>query len=380
MSCQGNFPLTALYVHLYQKQFNMKKLFYLLVLSLVAFSCGDDKKTEEEVGEDTTPPGKVTKVTSRPGYGTVTLKWSRPTDGDYGYTAIEFTRKGESVALQARDSITITGFEDTQPYEFSLFATDKNQNRADAVKITETPRESPSSMVESTIVLIQNGMLASFSWENVTGSLVTVTVNYTDADGNPKTASKMSTVDRDHISIDMPAKQQTVNVVVASGSVTQPAKEILVKHLPDRRKWTVTDVSSEELTGEGSANGHAIHAIDGSTSTYWHTKWSGSYVPTLPNYVVYDMQENVALSYLKVIQRSTGKSLNTVEILLGPDADNLTQAGSLTFPDANGGSQEITFDPPVSGRILKLNMPDSRHSGNHCMIAEIEIEGTVVVE
>lgn len=359
----------------------LKKLFYLLFLSTLAFSCGDTETTEPEPEEDTTPPGKVAGVIARSGYGTVTLKWTRPTDEDYGYTSVEFTRKGEPVALQARDSIVISGFEDTQSYEFSLFATDKKQNRAEAVKITATPGESPSALVRASVDFVLNSIVATVSWENITGALVTVTANYKDADGNPKSVSKMSTADRDFLSFKL-FSEQTVDIAVSSGSVQQPPIEFAAAPdlTPDKKTWTVVSVSSEELTGEGSNNGRAVHAIDGTTSTFWHTKWTGGNVPTLPNFIVYNMQATLEFTKIKVTQRLNGKSLNTVEILLGPDANNLTQVGSLTFPDANGGSQEITFPEPVSGRILKLNMPDTRSSGKHSFIAEIEFDGVIAGE
>ena len=39
--------------------------------------------------------------------------------------------------------------------------------------------------------------------------------------------------------------------------------------------WQVVEVSSEETSGEGSDNGHAIHAFDGLKGTFWHTQWKG---------------------------------------------------------------------------------------------------------
>lgn len=43
-----------------------------------------------------------------------------------------------------------------------------------------------------------------------------------------------------------------------------------------KTNWTILSVDSEEATGEGANNGHAIHAIDGVESTFWHTQWQNA--------------------------------------------------------------------------------------------------------
>lgn len=57
----------------------------------------------------------------------------------------------------------------------------------------------------------------------------------------------------------------------------------------DRQTWKITKVSSEEPTGEGAANGHAIHALDGNDDTYWTTEWKAS-KPGPPHILTIDMQ------------------------------------------------------------------------------------------
>jgi len=149
----------------------MKKILFVLFVGMFFFACGKDNGSDSEPVKDTTPPGSVSNVTVRPGYGDVTLKWKKPSDADYGYTSIEYTKGGELKVLQATDSITIDGFADTTEYEFSLYAVDKNQNKVvEPVKVKVAPKENPSIAVMKALVAepISGGI--KVSWTNVTGS------------------------------------------------------------------------------------------------------------------------------------------------------------------------------------------------------------------
>ena len=43
--------------------------------------------------------------------------------------------------------------------------------------------------------------------------------------------------------------------------------------------WSVTYVDSEELTGEGANNGHAVNCFDNYSLTFWHTQWQNANPP-----------------------------------------------------------------------------------------------------
>nr|WP_226895418.1 discoidin domain-containing protein [Luteolibacter marinus] len=53
----------------------------------------------------------------------------------------------------------------------------------------------------------------------------------------------------------------------------------------DRTGWGIT-ADSEETVGE---DGRAARACDGSPSTFWHTRWSGSDLPDFPHHLVIDL-------------------------------------------------------------------------------------------
>ncbi|HEX5221035.1 MAG TPA: Ig-like domain-containing protein [Verrucomicrobiae bacterium] len=74
-----------------------------------------------------------------------------------------------------------------------------------------------------------------------------------------------------------------------NGDVWTTIAEFNVYHtngtLLDRSGWVVT-ADSEEVSAETAP---ATRAIDGSTSTFWHTKWSGSPVPAHPHELIVDL-------------------------------------------------------------------------------------------
>lgn len=79
----------------------------------------------------------------------------------------------------------------------------------------------------------------------------------------PVTITSVEGAQADHI-------QQTVYYLLSG------AEDVWAMPLADRSAWQVVEVSSEETSGEGSDNGHAIHAFDGLKGTFWHTQWKGN--------------------------------------------------------------------------------------------------------
>lgn len=363
----------------------MKKILFVLFVGMFVFACGKDNESETEPVKDTTPPGAVSNVIATPGYAEVTLKWKKPSDADYGYTSIEYTKDGKLQVLQAIDSITIDGFADTTEYEFSLYAVDKNQNKVtEPVKVKVTPKENPSAVVVRTLGAVSVSGGIKVSWTNVTGKVITVSVNTIDRYGKAITQKKMSTKGVDNMTVvDIP-----INMTVAAGVTVSSGIE---KHLKDFsletfytfnvRTWGIQSVSSEEITGEGAANGRAIFSIDGNAATYWHTLYTNAPVRTLPNWIIYDMGRMTELTWLKLTQRSGKTSLLKVEILVkNKIEDEWTAIGTLNFsipPAAVELSKAISFATPTKGRYLKLNFPTSQ-SAIQTMLAEVEALGNIV--
>jgi hypothetical protein len=93
----------------------------------------------------------------------------------------------------------------------------------------------------------------------------------------------------------------------------------------DKTNWTITEYSSEEVTGEGSDNGNAIHVIDTNIDTFWHTQWQNSQ----PNY-----------------PHSFTINLNTDEIINGFTFSN-------RINKYNGRPKDITIETSTDGSIFE---------------------------
>ena len=355
----------------------MKQIIYTLALaSLMLASCKDDSGTTVE--PDSAPPAKISNISSTSDYGEVALKWTVPNDPDFSHTIVAYQRNGTADTAKTKSSsITIDGFGSTAPVEFSFIAVDLSGNKSAVETISAAPGAPPCDPVFGTIEAKPTYGAATVKWTNPTGKVVRIAVKHVDNNAVEQIASKNSSKAVDSFDVAL-LNAQEIKLSAIYGSTERTRDQYIepLRRPINRNLWIVEGFSSEEETGENNGNnGRAVHAIDGNFDTFWHTQWKNNYVPTLPNYLIYKLGKRSDISWIKVTQRSGNKSLNHVEIWLGNEVDNLTQVGTLEFPDAGGGAQEMTFDPPVGGLYLKINMPDTRHGDKHSFIAEIEVQG-----
>ncbi len=108
--------------------------------------------------------------------------------------------------------------------------------------------------------------------------------------------------------------------------------------LADRSKWSVVEVSSEETSGEGSDNGHAIHAFDGLKNTFWHTQWKGG-EPQPPHHIVVDMGEEVKMLGFQYVSRDHGEGWPQ-EITMETSLDGEKWEAAGTYSDLPAGAKE----------------------------------------
>lgn len=104
----------------------------------------------------------------------------------------------------------------------------------------------------------------------------------------------------------------------------------------DRQSWKITKFSSEEPTGEGATNGHAIHALDGNNDTYWTTEWKAN-KPGPPHILTIDMQTAQLLHGFAITGRT---DKNTGEVKATGNPKNMIIETSL---DGNVWDYTETF-------------------------------------
>lgn len=143
----------------------------------------------------------------------------------------------------------------------------------------------------------------------------------------------------------------------------------------DRTGWTIT-ASTEEPTGEDNGNnGHAVHMLDGNTSTYWHTQWTGSNAnPPLPHTLIIDTQSEHTFTQFALMQRENSFYTKGGEFYVSNDPDNWGECiGKFNLAQENGA--QIFGVKPTTGRYIKILVTESYRSEGLACIAEFYAYG-----
>lgn len=141
----------------------------------------------------------------------------------------------------------------------------------------------------------------------------------------PVTITSVEGAQADHI-------QQTVYYLLSG------AEDVWAMPLADRSTWQVVEVSSEETSGEGSDNGHAIHAFDGLKGTFWHTQWKGN-EPQPPHHIVVDMGQEVKMLGFQYVSRDHGEAWPQ-EMTMETSLDGSKWESAGTYSDLPAGAKE----------------------------------------
>lgn len=96
---------------------------------------------------------------------------------------------------------------------------------------------------------------------------------------------------------------------------------------------SIAAVDSEELTGEGANNGHAIHAIDGNIGTFWHTSWSGAVDPPPPHFITVDLGSLRPVGGYAYTPRNGNGRIKGYQVDYSSDGTTWTAMDSGTWPD-----------------------------------------------
>lgn len=139
----------------------------------------------------------------------------------------------------------------------------------------------------------------------------------------------------------------------------------------DRTNWAIIGFSSQEATGEGPNNGRAIFALDGNTSTFWHSQWSGA-APGPPHYLIIDMKETKTLHGLSFVGRQADGGGKPNEVNVQVSLDNTTWTDAGTFNLLNNKDLQKQFLPNgfKDARYFKVTI-NSAYDSSFTQIAEL---------
>lgn len=163
----------------------------------------------------------------------------------------------------------------------------------------------------------------------------------------------------------------------ADASLWAPVVRLVGKRF-DRSGWTATGCS-EELTGEGNANGRYLDAIDGDVNTYWHASWQSTPDSELPHWLIVDSQTEREFTQVGIVQRASSsyKDVRDVKVYVSSDGEDWGQPVASFNVEAKDGEQ--IFDvTPTRGRYVKLEFVNSwrdNGTGNAIAVAEAYFYG-----
>jgi alpha-L-fucosidase len=139
------------------------------------------------------------------------------------------------------------------------------------------------------------------------------------------------------------------------------------------RGWKVVAVDSEE-TAQG--NNAAALAIDGDSSTYWHTRWSADL--KLPHFIAVDMGQVHRIAGFVYLPRQDGQLNGTVEnyrFETSEDGMNwhaAVERGTFANVRNNPDLQEVRF-PAVSARFFRFTALDEVWRTGWTSAAELSV-------
>ncbi len=148
--------------------------------------------------------------------------------------------------------------------------------------------------------------------------------------------------------------------------------------ISSKAQWEVVYFDSEEPTGEGAGNGHAQHAIDGDTTTFWHTQWDAAQ-PPYPHEIQIDLGDTFDVAGISVLTRYNkpfGKP-KAYEIYVSMDTSEWHSAqaiGDFQYPDVNAAAQRsYVFFGAIKGRYVRIRFLSSYGDYYYSVLSEIDV-------
>ncbi|HUZ06694.1 MAG TPA: discoidin domain-containing protein [Candidatus Paceibacterota bacterium] len=137
--------------------------------------------------------------------------------------------------------------------------------------------------------------------------------------------------------------------------------------------WKVVSVDSQEMAGENDA---AANAIDGNSSTFWHTRWNEDL--KLPHFITVDMGKSHRIGGFTYLPRQDGNPNGTVEnyrfetSLNGTDWTTNIVSGTFANIRNNPSLQEVNF-APVNVRFFRFTALREINGNGWTSAAEINV-------
>lgn len=312
---------------------------------------------------------------------------------DAGKTKIQISADGKNwTDLAATETIAAQESSDrVKPYTYDFAPVG-----ATFVKVTVTNADTttPSGVVCTGLTEIELKTATSKFVTNTSAALSSLTVNGTKvsdsvlAAGSYNTPAIIADVEAEgegNASVTvLPAHDNVIRVITESEDhATRKTFTINLgteQEFPadsDERDYPAADmtvtVGSEQTSGTAT-EGPKKFAVDGNTSTYWHSNWTPTTVNDL--WIAFELQKPTKLDALRYLPRPAGSkngSVTEYKVQVSDDGTNWTDAGSGTWT-TDYGWKLAEFNQPVTTKHVRLKAVHTyADSGNDKFMSASEI-------
>ena len=312
---------------------------------------------------------------------------------DAGKTKIQISADGKNwTDLAATETIATQESSDrVKPYTYDFAPVG-----ATFVKVTVTNADTttPSGVVCAGLTEIELKTATSKFVTNTSAALSSLTVNGTKvsdsvlAAGSYNTPAIIADVKAEgegNASVTvLPAHDNVIRVITESEDhVTRKTFTINLgteQEFPadsDERDYPAADMTvtaGSEQTSGTATEGPKKFAVDGNTSTYWHSNWTPTTVNDL--WIAFELQKPTKLDALRYLPRPAGSkngSVTEYKVQVSDDGTNWTDAGSGTWT-TDYGWKLAEFNQPVTTKHVRLKAVHTyADSGNDKFMSASEI-------
>ena len=171
------------------------------------------------------------------------------------------------------------------------------------------------------------------------------------------------------------ALDRAISVSAGPAFVAPPPSTPPAAGLVPQAEWTLRFVDSQELEGEPqSLSGPAISAFDGSTRTFWHSRWQEATDP-YPHEMQIDLGGTYNVSaFLYTPRQGTNANgrIGGYEFYVSADGTNWgTAVASGTFPNSTA-VQTVSFTPK-NGRFVRFRALNALAGGSFAAVANLQV-------
>ena len=312
---------------------------------------------------------------------------------DAGKTKIQISADGKNwTDLAATETIAAQESSDrVKPYTYDFAPVG-----ATFVKVTVTNADTttPSGVVCAGLTEIELKTATSKFVTNTSAALSSLTVNGTKvsdsvlAAGSYNTPAIIADIKAEgegNASVTvLPAHDNVIRVITESEDhVTRKTFTINLgteQEFPadsDERDYPAADMTvtaGSEQTSGTATEGPKKFAVDGNTSTYWHSNWTPTTVNDL--WIAFELQKPTKLDALRYLPRPAGSkngSVTEYKVQVSDDGTNWTDAGSGTWT-TDYGWKLAEFNQPVTTKHVRLKAVHTyADSGNDKFMSASEI-------